>query len=96
MTRVLLTTTLVVGGLLTSGCGAFDTRQCRIADGQEPLNGLTPEEKLEQLVSSEDSGWPDVPDGDWEREETGEVLVFTNGDARVSFIDDALVGVAQC
>jgi len=92
--RVLLVA--AAASFLTGGCGLGDNGPCLIADGQEPLEGLTPEQKLEQLTSSTETGWPDLPDGDWEREDVGETIVFRNGDAEVSFLDDALVSVATC
>lgn len=81
--------------LLLGGCDVGDPGPCVIADGQEPLNGRTHEQVLEEL-SEPDSGWPEVPDGDWERENAGGAIVYRNGDAEVSFTDDALVSVGTC
>lgn len=82
-------------GLVVSGCGVGDPAPCMIADGQQPLNGRTHEQVLAEL-SEPDSGWPEVPDGDWEREVVDGTVVYRNGDAEVAFTDDALVSVGTC
>lgn len=84
-----------VTALLASGCGVGDPGPCVIADGQQPLNGRAHERVLDEL-SEPDSGWPEVPDGDWEREDVGGTVVYRSGPAEVSFTDDALVSVGTC
>lgn len=84
-----------LAALSVSGCGVGDRGPCTIADGQEPLNGRTHEQVLEEL-SEPESGWPKVPDGDWEREVMDETVVYRNGDAEVAFTNDALVSVGTC
>jgi hypothetical protein len=95
-TRDLIAAVAVTTSLLVGGCDLSGGRRCVVADGQEPLNGLTPEQRLEELAASEDSGWPDVPDGEWEREVVSDSLIFRNGGAEVIFVNDTLVSVSAC
>jgi hypothetical protein len=56
----LLTLVVASAVIAVAGCGLSDSGPCAIADGQEPLDGRTHEQVLEEL-SEPDSGWPEVP-----------------------------------